>query len=174
MAAALLRLNGLVRQAGNVLEAGSVKAGSPVGGGLAGLDFAADSAYRSPVVEKAVATCGLVMTTQLQSHREVTLATGESLTPRDLLQRCIQQEPIRHDPRAGAQAYYWTKQVAHPSLGQGTLVIQRRQLRSGRFEYHFHFSQYQKAKAITVLQACPREHGDSQAAMARGGVLPRH
>ena len=141
MAAALARLDGLVRQAGHTLE---------------GIDFAAHSAYRSPVVEKAVDAAGLVMTTQLKSNRNVTLLTGEDITPRELLQRCIQTEPIRHDTRAGNQAYYWTKQVFHPSAGKGTLVIQRRLLRSGRFMYHYHFSQHQQAKAITILQIAKR------------------
>ena len=122
---------------------------------LEGLDFATDNGYLSPTVAKAVKECKLVMTTKFKSTQEVTLHSAEKLKIADIRNRMPVRE-LRHDPRAGAQAYYWRTEVSHPSLGKGTLVIQRRQLRSGGFQYHYHFSQHQNAKAITVLQIAAR------------------
>jgi hypothetical protein len=140
MGAALLRLNQTL---------------SPLGLSLEGLDFATDNGYLSPTVAKAVDECGLVFTTRLQSTQHVTRISGESISIAALREQLMQQ-PIRHDPRAGNQAYYWRTEVIHPYLGQGTVVIQRRKLRSGGFQYHSHFSQRQNAKAITVLQIAKR------------------
>jgi hypothetical protein len=160
MAAALRRLN-------QELEAYDLS--------LEGLDFATDNGYLSPTVANAVKECKLVLTTKFKSTQEVTpllpthkcggfqrggsngvtLTSTEKLTIADLRARMPLRE-LRHDPRAGAQAYYWRTEVSHPYLGKGTLVIQRRQLRSGGFQYHYHFSQLKNAKAITVLQIAAR------------------
>ena len=140
MAAALRRLN-------QELEAYDLS--------LEGIDFATDNGYLSPTVAKAVKECKLVMTTKLKSTQEVTLPSAEKLKIADL-RKTMPSRDIRHDPRAGPQAYYWRTEVSHPYLGTGTLVIQRRQLRSGSFQYHYHFSQQQNAKAITVLQIAAR------------------
>jgi hypothetical protein len=140
MAAALLRLNQQAMEAGQSLE---------------GIDLALDNGYHSPTVAKAVDACGLVLTTQLRSNQKLETIEGRSIEIKEWLDQ-MRQEPIRFDPRAGAQAYYWTKQAIHPDLGHGTLVIQRRKLRSGGFQYHYHFSQHQNAKAITVLQIAKR------------------
>ena len=64
---------------------------------------------------------------------------------------CIETEPIKINLCAGAQAYYWRRDVIHPYLGLGTLVLQQRKIKSGGFQYH-----HQKAKAITVLQIAKR------------------
>jgi len=141
MAAALLRLNHQLIEVGESLE---------------GIDFAADNGYHSPTVGKAVDACGLVMTTQLRSNQQVSLLNGQSVPMGELRDQLIQTQPIRVDPRAGTQAYYWRRDVIHPYLGAGTLVIQRRKIKSGGFLYHYHFSQHQRAKAITVLQIAKR------------------
>jgi hypothetical protein len=112
---------------------------------LEGIDFATDNGYLSPTVAKAVKECKLVMTTKFKSTFEVTLNSAEKLTIADIRNR-MQARDIRHAPRAGAQAYYWRTEVSHPSLGKGALVIQRRKLRSGGFQYHYHFSQLKNAK----------------------------
>ncbi len=122
---------------------------------LEGIDFAADNGYLSPVVAKAVKACNLVMTTKLRSNQEVTLLSGEKMSLTQIREQ-MKTQPIRHDPRAGKQAYYWRTEAIHPYLGVGTLVIQRRKLRSGGFQYHSHFSQHKDAKAITVLQISAR------------------
>ena len=140
MAAALYRLN-------VALE--------PYGLSLEGIDFATDNGYLSPTVAKAVEQCKLVMTTKFKSTQQVTLPSGEEISIASIRNQMLQQ-PIRHDSRAGTQAYYWRTEVIHPYLGRGTLVIQRRRLRNGGFQYHYHFSQHQNAKAITVLQIAAR------------------
>ena len=141
MAAALLRLNHQLIEVAQSLD---------------GIDFAVDNGYHSPTVAKAVDTCGLVMTTQLRSNQRVSLLNGQSVKTGDLRDQLMETQPIRIDPRAGTQAYYWRRDVIHPYLGSGTLVIQRRKIKSGGFLYHYHFSQHQKAKAITVLQIAKR------------------
>ena len=141
MAAALLRLNHQLIEVAQSLD---------------GIDFAVDNGYHSPTVAKAVSACGLVMTTQLRSNQQVSLLNGQSVKMADLRDQLIETEPIRVDLRAGAQAYYWRRDVIHPYLGLGTLVLQRRKIKSGGFQYHHHFSQHQKAKAITVLQIAKR------------------
>lgn len=140
MAAALRRLNQSL---------------APLGYSLDGIDFVADHGYLSPTVAQAVKECGLVFTTRLQSSQTVALLSGEEIKMSNLRQQLMQQ-PVRYDPRAGHQAYYWRCEAIHPYLGKGTLVIQRRKLRSGGFEYYCHFSQAQNAKAITVLQLSQR------------------
>jgi hypothetical protein len=140
MAAALRRLN-------KELEAYDLS--------LSGIDFATDNGYLSPTVAKAVAECNLVMTTKFKSTQEVIDNFGENIKIADIRNRMLAKN-IRHDPRAGPQAYYWRTEVSHPTLGKGTLVIQRRKLRNGGFQYHYHFSQHQNAKAITVLQIAAR------------------
>ena len=122
---------------------------------LEGIDFATDNGYLSPTVAEAVKECNLVMTTKFKSTQEVISTSGENIKVADIRNRMLAKN-IRHDPRAGPQAYYWRTEVSHPTLGQGTLVIQRRKLRNGRFQYHYHFSQHQNAKAITVLQIAAR------------------
>ena len=141
MAAALLRLNHQLIEVAQSLD---------------GIDFAVDNGYHSPTVAKAVSACGLVMTTQLRSNQQVSLLNGQSVKMADLRDQLIETEPIRVDLRAGAQAYYWRRDVIHPYLGLGTLVLQRRKIKSGGFQYHHHFSQHQKAKAIMVLQIAKR------------------
>lgn len=141
MAAALLRLNQQVQQADE---------------SLCGIDFACDNGYHSPTVAKVVEECGLVLTTRLRSNQLVTLLSGESIAITDLVEKIRQTRKIRFDPRAGSQAYYWRCDVIHRDLGQGTLVIQRRKLKSGGYQYHYHFSQHKNAKAITVLQIAKR------------------
>ena len=91
------------------------------------------------------------MTTQLRSNQQVSLLNGQSVKMADLRDQLIETEPIRVDLHAGAQAYYWRRDVIHPYLGLGTLVLQRRKIKSGGFQYHHHFSQHQKTKATTVL-----------------------
>jgi hypothetical protein len=140
MAAALRRLNHSLGELGYSLE---------------GIDFVADNGYLSPTVAQAVNECGLVFTTRLKSSQTVTLLSGEDIKMSDLRQQ-LMQHPVRYDPRAGRQAYYWRCEAIHPYLGKGTVVIQRRKLRSGGFEYHCHFSQHHNAKAITVLQLSKR------------------
>ena len=130
MAAALLRLNHQLIEVAQSLD---------------GIDFAVDNGYHSPTVAQAVSACGLVMTTQLRSNQQVSLLNGQYVKMADLRDQLIETEPIRVDLRAGAQAYYL-----------GTLVLQRRKIKSGGFQYHHHFSQHQKAKAITVLQIAKR------------------
>jgi hypothetical protein len=120
-----------------------------------GIDFATDNGYLSPVVQKAAKECKLVMTTKFKSTQKVTLPSGYETSIAEIREQ-MQQKPIRHDARAGAQAYYWRTEVSHPYLGMGTLVIQKRKLRSGGFQYHYHFSQLKNAKAITVLQIAAR------------------
>ena len=107
-------------------------------------------------VPKAVSACDLVMSTQLQSDQQVSLLNGQYVTMADLRDQLIETEQIRVDLCAGAQAYYWRCDVIHPYLRLGTLVLQRRKIKSGGFQYHRHFSQHQKAKAITVLQIAKR------------------
>ncbi len=141
MAAALRRLNQQVVEAGQNLE---------------GIDLALDNGYHSPTVAEAVDSCGLVLTTQLRGNQKLETIDGESIVIKEWLFSLRQQKPIRFDPRAGSQAYYWRHEMVHPYLGRGTLVIQRRKLRSGGFQYHYHFSQRQNAKAITVLQIAKR------------------
>jgi hypothetical protein len=141
MAAALMRLNQQVTEAGASLE---------------GIDLALDNGYHSPIVADAGRTCGLVLTTQLRSNQKLSPIDGQPITIKDWQDLIRQTEPIRFDPRAGSQAYYWRKEAIHPYLGRGTLVIQRRKLRSGGFQHHYHFSQHQNAKAITVLQIAKR------------------
>lgn len=141
MAAALLRLNQQLTERGQSLE---------------GIDFAADNGYHSPTVGEAAEACGLVLTTRLRSNQQVTTLLGKPFVIKDWLAEAISMLPIRFDPRAGTQAYYWRREVIHPYLGHGTLVVQRRKLKSGGFEYHFHFSQHHNAKAITVLQIAKR------------------
>lgn len=104
---------------------------------------------------KAVKECKLVMTTKFKSTQEVIDNFGEEIKIADIRNRMLAKK-IRHDLRAGPQAYYWRTEVSHPYLGKGTLVIQRRKLRNGGFQYHYHFSQHQNAKAITVLQIAAR------------------
>jgi hypothetical protein len=122
---------------------------------LSGIDFATDNAYLSPVVGKAIKECKLIMTTKVKSTQNMFLLNGEELKVIDIRNR-MKDKPIRYDPRAGVQAYYFRCEVVHPYLGKGTLVIQRRKLRSGKFQYHYHFSQHQNAKGITVLQIAAR------------------
>jgi len=141
MAAALLRLNQQLQEIGSSLD---------------GIDFATDNGYLSPTVAKAVDSCGLVFTTRFKSTQKLTTLDGEPIVIKELLSDLIQHHPIRMDSRAETQGYYWRKDVVHPYLGQGTLVIQRRKVRSGGFQYHYHFTQHHNAKAITVLQLAKR------------------
>ena len=141
MAAALLRLNQQLQEIGSSLD---------------GIDCATDNGYLSPTVALAINACGLVFTTRFKSTQKLTTLDGEPIVIKELLSDLTQHHPIRVDSRAETQGYYWRKDVVHPYLGQGTLVIQRRKVRSGGFQYHYHFSQHQNAKAITVLQLAKR------------------
>lgn len=118
------------------------------------IDFATDNGYLSPHVAKAVKECNLVMTTLVKSSPKVFWGEDE-ISSADIRQN-MEAKPIHYDARAGAQSYYWRTEVSHPSLGKGTLVIQRRKLRNGGIQYHYHFSQHQNAKGITVLQIAAR------------------
>ena len=104
MAAALLRLNEQVQKAGE---------------SLCGIDIAADNGYHSPTVADAIVECGLVYTTHLRGNQYLQSLCGESMTAQAIREKMIAESPIRCDPRAGRQAYYWRQAMIHPYLGGG-------------------------------------------------------
>lgn len=70
----------------------------------------------SPTVAKVVDSCGLVFTTRFKSTQKLTTLDGKSTVIKALLAEMIQHDPVRFDPRAGTQAYYWRREVIHPYL----------------------------------------------------------
>jgi hypothetical protein len=122
---------------------------------LCGLDFVVDNGYLSPVVVKAVNQCGLIMTSNARYNEKLSLLSGEQKEASEIKQM-LSVNPPRFDVRAGEQGYYWRIDTVHPRMGKGTLVIQRRKLRNGKYKHRYYFSQHQNAKGITVLQIAKR------------------